>query len=119
MSRNAVGPAPDRNTRTWSRSRSGCWARIGFVPRRRQGDEREVNLRLQFDVEQGADPRQHTAAERVEITLQQISDHHYRREPEQRCNVTARDYAIVNLQHVKRAGQRQQVDHSAEYSHAC
>ena len=44
--------------------------------------------------------------------------YHYRREPEQRCNVAARDYAIVNLQHVKRAGQREQVDHSAKYRHA-
>ena len=89
-----------------------------FCPSQRQGDEREVNLGLQFNVEQGGNPRQHTAAECVEITLQQVSYHHYRREPEQRCNVAARDHAIVNLQHVERAGQREQVDHSAKYRHA-
>src|SRR5689334_20814991 len=58
-----------------------------FCSAQRQGDEREVNQRLQFNVEQGANPRQHTATERVEITLQQVRDHYYRRQPEQSCHV--------------------------------
>jgi hypothetical protein len=40
MSRNAVGPAPDRNARTWSRSRSGCcWRAIPL----RQNSRQEKN----------------------------------------------------------------------------
>ena len=33
ISRNAVGPMPDRKARIESRSRKGCWASKGFAPR--------------------------------------------------------------------------------------
>ena len=85
----------------------------------RKRDQGKVNLRLQLSVEQGANPRQHAAAERIEITLQHIGDDHDRRQPEQRRHIAARDHTIVHLQHVNRAGQRQQIDHAAENRHAC
>ena len=113
-----MGPEPERNARTWSRSRSGCCARIGFVPRSGSETKREVDLRLQLDIEQRADARQHAAAQRIEIALQQIGDQDDRRQPKQRCDVAAGDDAIIHLQHVDRAGKRQQVDYAAEYSHA-
>jgi len=49
-----------------------------FRPAQRKCHQREVDPGLKFDIEQRADPRQHAAAQRVEIALQQISEYHDR-----------------------------------------
>ena len=70
---------------------------------------------LQARVESGCYPAQHPRAQRVEIALHQVCEQHHKRKAEQGCYVAARNDAIVNLQHIKRARQHQHVDHAAKY----
>jgi hypothetical protein len=77
-----------------------------------------MNRSLQRAVEQRGDPREHPRAHRIEISLHDIGDQHHQRQAEQRREVAARNHAVVDLQHIDRAGQHQDVDHAAEYGDA-
>ena len=81
---------------------------------KRQGGERGVDRSLQGAVEQRCDPAQHPRPHRVEIALHQIGEQHHQRQAEQGRDVAARNHAVVDLQHIERARQHQDVDDAAE-----
>ena len=85
---------------------------------KRQRGERSMDRFLQADVEQGGDPAQHPRAQRLEISLHQIGEQHHQRQAEQGCDIAARNHAVIDLQHIERAGQHQNIDHAAEYGDA-
>src|SRR5580700_1446664 len=89
-----------------------------FHAAKRQRYERIVDRLLKADIEKRRNATQHTSPQRVEISLNQIGKQHHQRETEQCCEIPARNDAIVNLEHVERAGQHQQIDHAAKCGNA-
>ncbi len=84
----------------------------------RQRRKRGVNGILQAGVEQRRDAAQHARPQGVEIALHQIGQQHHQRKAQQGRDAAARNHPVVNLQHVERAGQHQQIDHAAEHGDA-
>jgi len=80
----------------------------------RQRHKRSLDRILQAGIEQGRDPAQHARPQRVEIPLHQIGEQHHQRQAEQRRDVAAWNHPVVDLQHIKRAGEHQQIDGAAE-----
>ena len=72
-------------------------------PAQRQGGERRMDRSLQRAVEQRGDPAEHPRAHRIEISLHDVGDQHHQRQAEQGREVTARNHAVVDLQHIDRA----------------
>ena len=80
----------------------------------RQRRKRGLYRILQAGIEQGRDPAQHARPQRVQIALHQIGKQHHQRQAEQRCDVAAGNDPVIDLQHIKRAGEHQQIDDAAE-----
>jgi len=77
-----------------------------------------MNGILQARIEKGGGAAEHACAQRVEISLSQIGKQHDHRQAEKSCDIAARDYPIVHLQHIKGAGEHQQVDDATEQGDA-
>src|SRR5690606_1892973 len=61
-------------------------------------------------VQTGADAHQNLRAQNVKQTLEEVEPHRQQRDGQQGRNARARKGAVVDLQHVEGAGQRQDVD---------
>ena len=110
MSNSAVGPMPERKPRIWSRSRIGCRLSDCLAPLSGSVATRSKTRGDEQLVEPGADAGQHLGADAVEGALQDVGREHDERDADQGRDAAARQHPVVDLQHVDRAGQHQDVD---------
>jgi hypothetical protein len=80
----------------------------------READHRGVRAQRQALVEQRRRPRDQARADDVEHALERVSADQEHGERHQRRHAAARQHAVVDLQHVERAGQHQQVHDAGE-----
>ena len=80
----------------------------------RHVDRDPMRQRRDLLVEPRADAHQHLRADHVETALEQIEPDRQRREQQQRRDAAAGQRAVVDLHHVERPGQRQDVDHAGD-----
>ena len=81
----------------------------------RHVDGDAMRQRRDLPVEPGADADQHLGADDVEAALEQVEADRQRRQHDQRRDAAAGQRPVVDLHHVERAGQRQDVDHPGDH----
>ena len=109
MSKIAAGPGPERNALIMSRSRTGCPLSPGgrfclarritapcTGPARRSSSSRPI-------------PDDEPVADRIEEALEGKGRHQHQRQADQRGNAATRNHTVVDLQHVDRSGEHQQI----------
>ena len=79
-------------------------------------ESRRINPLVHFHVELRADPHQHKTAHQLQRAHAQIGRQHHQGQHQQRGLVAAGQHAVVNLQHVQRRHQHDQVDNGAEHT---
>ena len=83
-----------------------------------QADHRAVHRQREALVEHRRGPHHHARADQVEHALEGIGADQEDRERNQRRHAPAAQDPVVDLQHVERAGEHQQVHHAREQRHA-
>src|SRR5262249_37288438 len=69
-------------------------------------------------IEQGCCPHDHARANEIKRALEGVSTDKKNREDNQRRHASAAQHPIVDLQHVERAGEHQQIDDAGKQRHA-
>jgi hypothetical protein len=85
---------------------------------RAQRHHRAMNRRSQMLIEQSRRANDNAGADHVEHALECERADQNDRERDQRRHAAARQDPIVDLQHVERSGQHQQIDHGGEQRNA-
>ena len=83
-----------------------------------QADHRAMHRQGEALVEHRRGPHHHARADQVEHALEGIGADQEDRERNQRRHAPAAQDPVVDLQHVERAGEHQQVHHAREQRHA-
>ena len=83
-----------------------------------QADHRAVHRQGEALVEHRSGPHHHARADQVEGPLEGIGADQKDRKSNQRRHAPAAQHPVVDLQHVERAGEHQQVHHAREQRHA-
>ena len=117
MSNRAVGPRLARKPRIVSRSRIGCMLSPARALERHGGHEVEDAVGQEL-VEAGADARQHPSAEHVEAAGEGKGRKRDQRKADQGGDAPAGQHAVIDLEHVDGARERQNVDDRREYGDA-
>jgi hypothetical protein len=81
--------------------------------RQRNPADHRIDARAQAFAERAADADQHTTAQQIEPALEGIQDRHHDAEADERRDAAAGQHPIIDLQHVDRAGQIEDVDQDA------
>ena len=105
MSRNAVGPTPDKKVQNLIEITHRLLRHQGLRTPERQRCYCKVQSFLQASIEQCTNARQHPRSGRFKIGLKQIGDENNCRKSKKGGDAAAREYAIVHLQHIKGPGQ--------------
>ena len=79
----------------------------------RKPADHAIDALAQAFAERASDPDQDTAAQQVEQALEGVENDHHDGEADQRRDAAAREHAVVDLQHVDRAGEIEHVDERA------
>ena len=104
---------PERKARIWSRSRSGCCATIGRTPR--SGSVARARwIGSCSDTSNRAAVRASMRARTHRARPGREGGERRARQADQGADAAAGDHAVVDLQHVDRAREGEQVDHAAE-----
>ena len=108
----AVGPSPPQKGAQRIQITRGLHRLDRAHAHQRKAHRRPQRKRRQPGIDKGADPAKDFQARGIQQALQAKRRQRQQRQPDERGNGPAGQHAIIDLQHIQRAGQHQDV-------HAC